>query len=103
VTTDSTRTASSVLNAGSAMSETIWVRPKWVAKVDEQQVAVIALAVDPARQLHALADVALAELAAAMGTIGVHRKSLSKLVCWLKGRASASLHSPCFVKRSGAK
>ena len=31
-----------------------------VAQVDEQQIAVVALAVDPARQLHALADMAFA-------------------------------------------
>jgi len=41
---------------------------------------VIALAVDPSRQLDPLADVALAKLAAIVGAIGVHEGSLSKMV-----------------------
>jgi hypothetical protein len=36
-----------------------------------------------------------------VSAIGVHRGSLSFSVCWLKVRASASLHWLGFVKRSG--
>ena len=43
-----------------------------VAQVDEQHAAVVALAVDPARQADGLADVGGAQLGAIMGAIGVH-------------------------------
>jgi hypothetical protein len=43
-----------------------------VAKVDKQQVAVIALAMDPSRQANCLTNVRGAELATIMGAIGVH-------------------------------
>jgi hypothetical protein len=45
-----------------------------VAQVDEQQLAVIALAMNPARQADRLADVACAQRGAGMGTIGVHQE-----------------------------
>ena len=44
-----------------------------VAQVDEQQLAVIALAVDPPGQPDLLADVGRAQLAAVVGAIGMHR------------------------------
>ena len=43
-----------------------------IAQVDEQQIAVIALAVDPAGEAHRAAGIGKAELAAVMGSIGVH-------------------------------
>ena len=43
-----------------------------VAQIDEQQPAMVALAVHPARQAHSLADMLGAKLAAMMGAIGVH-------------------------------
>ena len=43
-----------------------------VAQVDEQQIAVVALAVDPAGEPHRAAGIGKAELAAVMGSIGVH-------------------------------
>jgi hypothetical protein len=43
-----------------------------VAKVDKQHPAMIALAVDPARQADFLADVGGAKLGAMVGTVGVH-------------------------------
>ena len=43
-----------------------------VAQIDEQQVAVIALAMDPARDPGDFADVAFAQRATCMGTISVH-------------------------------
>ena len=50
-----------------------------VAQVDEQQMAVIALAVDPARQADGLADIARAQLGAAVGAIGVHAECRARL------------------------
>mgnify|MGYP006150839021 CR=1 FL=1 len=44
-----------------------------VAQVDEQHAAVIALAMDPARQADGLADIGGAKLGASVGAIGVHR------------------------------
>jgi hypothetical protein len=43
-----------------------------IAQVDEQQVAVVAPAVNPARKADGRADVGSAELAAMMGAIKVH-------------------------------
>ena len=43
-----------------------------VAQVDEQQVAVVALAVDPAREAGRLAGIVGAQRAAGMGAIGMH-------------------------------
>ncbi len=43
-----------------------------IAKVDEQQAAVITLAVDPAGKAHGPAGVGEAQLAAGVGAIGVH-------------------------------
>ena len=45
-----------------------------VAQIDEQELAVIALAVHPARQSGGDAGIREAERAAGMGTIGVHRE-----------------------------
>jgi hypothetical protein len=47
-----------------------------VAQVQEDQPAMIAPAVDPARQAHMSADVGLAKLAASVGAIGVHDEIL---------------------------
>jgi hypothetical protein len=43
-----------------------------ITQVDEEQVAVIALAMHPSREPDGLADVAGAQGCAGMGTIGVH-------------------------------
>jgi hypothetical protein len=43
-----------------------------VAKVDEQQMAVIALAMHPPRKANRLADIVEAQLRAVVGAIGVH-------------------------------
>jgi hypothetical protein len=43
-----------------------------VAQVYEEQMTVIALAMDPSRKADRFADVAEAKLGAAMGSIGVH-------------------------------
>jgi hypothetical protein len=45
-----------------------------VTQIDEQQVAVVALAMDPSRQADRFADVAEAQLGAAVGAIGVHNQ-----------------------------
>jgi hypothetical protein len=45
-----------------------------VAQVHEEQVAVVTLAVDPAREPDRLTDVAETQLGAIVGTIGVHRQ-----------------------------
>ena len=49
-----------------------------VAQIDEDQPAMVAAAIDPARQPHGLADIGFAQLAAGMGAIGVHGKPLRK-------------------------
>ena len=43
-----------------------------IAQIDEQQLAVVPLAVHPAGQPHALPDVRGVQLAAGVGAIGVH-------------------------------
>jgi hypothetical protein len=43
-----------------------------IAKIDEDQLAMIALSVDPARQADRLAHIGLDKLAACMRAIGVH-------------------------------
>jgi hypothetical protein len=43
-----------------------------ITQIDEQQVPVVALAVDPSRNADSLADVRCAELPAIVGAIGVH-------------------------------
>ena len=55
-----------------------------VAQIDEQQIAVVALAMDPARELDPLADMGRAELSAIVGTIGVHDQGTFAVDCWLK-------------------
>jgi hypothetical protein len=46
-----------------------------IAQVDEQHAAMIALAMDPAREADILADMLAREGAAGVGTIRVHRNS----------------------------
>jgi len=43
-----------------------------VAQIDEQHAAMIALAMDPARQANRLADIGRRQTGAGVGTIGVH-------------------------------
>jgi hypothetical protein len=43
-----------------------------IAQVNEQQMAMVALAMDPARQANGLANIAGAQSSAIMGTVGVH-------------------------------
>jgi hypothetical protein len=47
-----------------------------VAQVDKQELAVVALAMHPARQPRALPGIAKAQRAASMGAIGVHRRQI---------------------------
>jgi len=69
-------------------------QPIMVAQVDEEHPAMIALAVDPARQPHRLADVGGAQLCASMGAVGVHGRGLLPSV-WRSGKIAPALrHSP---------
>ena len=43
-----------------------------IAQIDEEHAAMVADAVGPAGNPHGLADMLLAELAAGMGSVGVH-------------------------------
>ena len=47
-----------------------------VTQIDEDQSAMIAAAIDPARKAHLYPDIGLSKLATGMGTIGVHDKFL---------------------------
>jgi hypothetical protein len=60
-----------------------------VAQIDEQHAAMIALAMHPARQFHPRADVAFAELAAIVGTVGVHPERAFEQNSWGKECARA--------------
>ncbi len=60
-----------------------------VAQVDEQQAAVVAHAVHPARQPHRLADVARAQASARVGAIAVHAP-LARPPCSLGGPLAAA-------------
>jgi hypothetical protein len=51
-----------------------------VAQVDEDQVAMIALLVHPARYADGVADVAFAERGAVVGAIGVHSVRLALII-----------------------
>ena len=51
-----------------------------VAQVDEQHAAMVALAMDPARQADGLADIGGSQGAAGMGAIGMHGKN--SLLVW---------------------
>ena len=71
VTTDSARRCSSTrerlaVGAADDLGQAIMI-----AQVDEQHPAMVALAVHPAGQADAGTDIALAELAAIVGTVGV--------------------------------
>ena len=68
-----------------------------VAQVDEQQAAVVALAVDPPRQAHISAHVRVPEGAAGVGAIGVHCQ-VSRGWFW-KARKGACV--PADVKARG--
>ena len=73
VITLSGRTASAAAKAGEPAGNTHWVIAVVVAQVDEQQAAVVALGVHPAREAGRLPGVGGAQCAAGMGAIGVHR------------------------------
>ena len=47
-----------------------------IAQIDEQQLAVVALAVDPARQADGFANIGGAQRGAIMGAVGVHVESV---------------------------
>jgi hypothetical protein len=51
-----------------------------VTQIDEQEMPMIALAVDPARETDRLADVVETQLCAIVGTVGVHGRVLYFLV-----------------------
>src|SRR5437868_14018035 len=65
-----------------------------IAQVDEEQTAVVALAVNPARQPYGAADVARAQLAARMATVvgqrGAHRASAFRTSGFTSGRSPRS-------------
>jgi hypothetical protein len=76
-----------------------------IAQVDEQQVPVIALAMDPSRKADRFADVAQAQVGAGMGAIGVHDEigSLSGKL-WRKSRAALQGRKHfCQPARAGLK
>ena len=60
-----------------------------VAQIDEQEIAVVALAVDPAGNADVRADILHPKLAAVMGPIGVHRWSLKSAVTGAKAHGRA--------------
>jgi len=49
-----------------------------VAQIDEEQLPVVALAMDPAREPDGRAGIGEAELAARMGSVGVHGSAFGK-------------------------
>ena len=73
VSTHSERASEAAAKAGESGSTTHCVSAVMVAQVDEQQPAMVARAVHPAGEPGALADIGLAQLAAGMGAVGVHR------------------------------
>ena len=79
-----------------------------VAQVDEQQAAMVAHAVHPARQADGLADIGFAEFGAVMAAVAVHRRSRSGWQgCWRRGaRLEIGAKSACrvrFVKANGPR
>ncbi len=68
-----------------------------VAQIDEQNAAVVADAVAPARQPHIFADVAVAERAAGMGAITMHEKRIRRAGL---GKRAKNAWGACFVKAS---
>ena len=68
-----------------------------VAQIDEQQLAVVALAVHPARQPGRGAGIRQAERAAGMGAIGVHQTGSGAGL----GRRGTRHGSPALVKKCG--
>ena len=91
VITLSLRTASAVLKTGLETSTTHLGHAIVVAQVDEQQVAVVALALDPARQAGLLADMLGPQLAARMGSVDGRHHGFSGLVT---GRQKARIDRP---------
>ena len=64
--------------------------PVMVAQIDEQQPAMVALAVDPARQPHRVPDVGGAQLGAAMSAVGVHGLLVIPAKAGISGQLSRS-------------
>ncbi len=63
-----------------------------VAQIDEQEVAMVALAVNPAREPDSLADMRGAQLAAIVGAIGMHvRTTFERNIC---GKSEAERFAP---------
>ena len=76
-----------------------------VAEIDEQQPAMIAQAMHPARQSHGLADILFAQRAASMGAIVVHGlvgKPKPKRG-WMREIARNSAWRPALVKQANAR
>jgi hypothetical protein len=65
-----------------------------VAQIDEQEIAVVALAVDPAGKADGLADMVAAQLAARVGTIGVHESGFPEAISGGKAHGAAPLVNP---------
>ena len=104
VTTDSTRIRSSVLERRRVRVGDDLRDPVMVAKVDEQQMAVVALAMHPARQADGLTDVAGAQFGAVVGTIGVHDESaLLERKIVEKSARRASMGRSIFVNPRGRR
>ena len=70
-----------------------------VAQIDEEQAAVVALAVNPTRQPHGAADVARTQLAARMGAVrrqrGAHRACALRTSGFTSGRPPRSSTAAC--------
>ena len=60
--------------AGESGSATHLRQPVVVAEIDEEQPAMVADAMHPARKAHGLADIAGAKLAAGLAAIAVHEE-----------------------------
>ena len=93
VTTDSTRSASSSCERLAAGGGDDLGQAVMVAQIDEQHAAMVALAVDPARQADGRADIGGAQVGAVMGTVGVHGQLLLAQDGW-SGREMERRASP---------
>ena len=69
-----------------------------VAQVHEQDAAMVALAVDPARQANGVADVILGKLCASVGTVGVHGDSFHLAGYGAKGAHTMRGETPVLVR-----
>ena len=76
--------------------------PEMIAQVNEQQMAVVALAVDPAREADGFTDIGDAQLGAAMGAIGVHLETVLVRTMMAENARRASMGESFLSTREGA-